>query len=88
MLCALRGRLSERGTRDKFAVHGVLSCVVCSEGEHPTPRGVDRSMQFLRSFFILFSVLFVFLTLQRLYSGRDMHIDFDMLHIIGCLKKR
>ena len=33
-----------------------------------------------------FSVLFVFLTLHRLYSGHDMRIDFDMLHITGCLK--
>ena len=33
-----------------------------------------------------FSVFFVFLTLHRLYSGHDMRIDFDMLHITGCLK--
>ena len=32
------------GARDKFAMHGVLSGVVCCEGEHPTPRGVERSM--------------------------------------------
>ena len=32
------------------------------------------------------AVLSVFLTLHRLYSGRDTRIDFDMLHITGCLK--
>ena len=31
----------------------------------------------VRSFFILFSVLLVFLSLQRLYSRRNMRIDFD-----------
>ena len=44
MTCSLghvRGevRLSERGARNEFAMHGVLSGVVCCEGEHPTPRG-------------------------------------------------
>ena len=42
----------------------------------------------LRSFFILFSVLLAFLTVQRLHSRRDMRVDFDMLHISGCLKSR
>ena len=37
-------------------------------------------------FIILFTVLLVFLIVQRLYSRRDMRIDFDMLHITGCLK--
>ena len=34
----------------------------------------------------MFSVLLLFLIAQRLYSGRDMRIDFEMLHITGCLK--
>ena len=56
--CALRGRLSG-GARDKFAMRGVLSGVVCCAGEHPAPRGVGQIHALLRSFFILLSVLSV-----------------------------
>ena len=59
--CAQRSQLSERGARDEFEMHGVLSGVVCCEGEHPTLRDVGRSLH-SRSFIlsILFSVPPVF----------------------------
>ena len=64
------------GTSVKLAMHGVLSGVDCSEREHPTLRGADGSTYSLRSFSILFSVLFVFMAVHRLHSGRDMRSDF------------
>ena len=75
MTCQL-GRNEVPGTSVKLAMHGVLSGVDCSEREHPTLRGADGSTYSLRSFSILFSVLFVFMAVHRLHSGRDMRSDF------------